>query len=87
MKVVQYEAIPIVKDMECPNCHNSDIGGFPPHERAKPIGGVRHQRDLWESLSVPNVLKNSDVISVLVAGESVETYHYCNKFERANEND
>lgn len=38
MKVVQYEAIPIVKDMECPNCHNSDIGGFPPHERAKPIG-------------------------------------------------
>lgn len=37
MKMAQYQDIPIVKDMECPDCHKSDVGGFF-HERAKPIG-------------------------------------------------
>lgn len=37
IKIVQYEAIPIVKDMECNNCHGSDSSGFR-LERANPIG-------------------------------------------------
>lgn len=38
MNVAQYESIPIVKDMECPECHNSDVGGFPPCVHANPVG-------------------------------------------------
>lgn len=38
MKIAQYEAIPVVKDMECPNCHKSDVNGFPPCIYARPIG-------------------------------------------------
>ena len=37
MKMVQYQDIPIVKDMECPDCHKSDVNGFD-NEYAKPIG-------------------------------------------------
>ena len=38
MKVIQYEAIPIVKDMECPECHKSDVNGTPPLIYARPVG-------------------------------------------------
>lgn len=38
MKVVQYESIPIVKDMECPSCHKSDVSGFLPCVSATPVG-------------------------------------------------
>lgn len=37
-KVAQFEAIPVVKDCECPNCHKSDVSGFVPLVRAKPVG-------------------------------------------------
>ena len=38
MKITQYEAIEVVKDTECPECHNSDVSGFSPCVAAKPIG-------------------------------------------------
>ena len=38
LRVVQYEAIPIVKDMECPQCHRSDVNGTLPCVYAEPIG-------------------------------------------------
>lgn len=37
MKTAQYEDISIVKDMECPNCHESDINGWA-KVCAKPVG-------------------------------------------------
>lgn len=37
MKIPQYEGIPIVKDMEWPECHKSDINGFS-KDCAKPVG-------------------------------------------------
>lgn len=38
MKAAQFADIPIVLDMECPDCHKSDVSGFF-HDRANPIGG------------------------------------------------
>ena len=37
IKIIQYETIPVVKDMECSNCHESDSSGFR-LARANPIG-------------------------------------------------
>ena len=36
LKISQYEDIPKVMDMECPECHKSDAGGFL-HDRSKPV--------------------------------------------------
>lgn len=63
MKVVQYQDIPIVKDMECPDCHKSDVGGFF-HERAKPIGWCDTQAGFMGSLNVLTVSPSSAAISV-----------------------
>ena len=41
LKISQYEDIPKVMDMECPECHKSDAGGFL-HDRSKPVFLVRH---------------------------------------------
>lgn len=38
MKIVQYESIPVVKDMSCPECHQSEVDGTPPNVYATPIG-------------------------------------------------
>ena len=37
MQIVQYEDIPCVQDLECPDCHKSDVGALH-HEQAEPIG-------------------------------------------------
>ena len=37
MQIVQYEDIPHVQDMECPDCQQSDVGALH-HEQAEPIG-------------------------------------------------
>lgn len=38
MKHIQYESIPVVKDMNCPDCHKSDVDGCPPNVYAEPVG-------------------------------------------------
>lgn len=53
MKVVQYEDIPIVKDMECPNCHMSDVFEFAPCVRAKPIGWCETQQGFMGVFECP----------------------------------
>ena len=52
MKMVQYQDIPIVKDMECPDCHKSDVNGFD-HEYAKPIGWCDTQTGFMEVFECP----------------------------------
>ena len=52
IKVVQYESIPVVKDMECPNCHKSDCNGFL-KERANPIGWCDTQLGLMAVFECP----------------------------------
>lgn len=37
LKVAQYESIPVVKDLECPNCHVSNDWDMSKHE-PKPVG-------------------------------------------------
>lgn len=63
MKMVQYQDIPIVKDMECPDCHKSDVNGFD-HEYAKPIGWCDTQTGFMGVLSVLAVILSSAVISI-----------------------
>lgn len=38
MKYAQYEDIPVVKDMCCPECLESEVSGYPSMAEATPVG-------------------------------------------------
>lgn len=52
-KIAQFEAIQVVKDCECPECHKSDISGFLPCDRAKPIGWCETQTGFMAIFECP----------------------------------
>lgn len=53
LKMAQYEDIPVVKDMECPECHKSDVNGFS-QDYAKPIGWCETQSGFMGIFECPH---------------------------------
>lgn len=72
IKIIQYETIPVVKDMECSNCHESDNSGFR-LARANPIGWCDTPSGLMGVFECQSALLSFDAISI-VQGDGMREY-------------